>query len=456
MNIIRRRFLGQVSVLSAMSSTTSFSLINALAQAAPGEDYKALVCVFLYGGNDGNNMIVPIEAGEYASYAIARAAQSDGGVSLPLADLLPLAPATASARYGLHPSLGDLKTLWDQSALGVLFNVGTLVAPISKAQYQSGPRPLSLFSHSDQQAQWQAAIADAPSRTGWGGRLADRLLAGNVSATLPPLISVAGNSLFATGDSTFPLSVPASGNFGLNGFNSSASSQARLAALKQILADGGSGKITSATGAAFNQAIDHSNIIGPTLKSTTSTVQPLFATLTTPIAQQLLQVAKIIEARANFGVKRQIFFVSLSGFDTHSGQIATQATLLSQLGTALRAFYDATVQLDVANQVTSFTLSDFGRTLKPSSGGGSDHAWGNHHFVIGGAVKGRNTYGAFPTLALAGPDDISNEGRWLPTTAVDQYAGTLASWLGLSGEDLNFALPNLGRFSTSNIGFMNV
>jgi uncharacterized protein (DUF1501 family) len=454
MNILRRRFLGQVGALSALSNATSLSFINTLAQAAPGEDYKALVCIFLYGGNDGNNMIVPIEATEYASYAASRAAQLDGGIALPLADLLPLISAAGSARFGLHPSLIDLQALWNQEALAVLFNVGSLVEPISKAQYQSGPRPFSLFSHSDQQAQWQAAIADMPSRTGWGGRIADGLLARNVGATIPPLISIAGNSLFATGNTTFPLSVPASRNFGLSGFNSSAPAQARLAALKQILADG-AGKIAVATGAAFNQAIDQSNVIGPTLKNTSSAVQPLFATLTTPIAQQLLQVAKIIEARTTFGVKRQIFFVSLGGFDTHSGQIAIQANLLSQLGAALKAFYDATVQLGVADQVTSFTLSDFGRTLKPSSGGGSDHAWGNHHIVLGGAVKGRNTYGTFPTLALAGPDDISNEGRWLPTTAVDQYAATLATWFGLGADELSVALPNLGRFAATNLGFMN-
>jgi uncharacterized protein (DUF1501 family) len=190
------------------------------------------------------------------------------------------------------------------------------------------------------------------------------------------------------------------------------------------------------------------------LKNAASSIQTLFDPLTSGIAKQLLQVAKIIEARNTLALKRQIFFVSLGGFDTHSNEIAVQSDLLGQLGQALKAFYDATVKLGVASQVTTFTLSDFGRTLKPASGAGSDHAWGSHHFILGGAVKGRTLAGTFPTLALAGPDDVSKEGRWLPTTAVDQYAATLATWFGLSGEDLAFVLPNVSRFAGADLGFM--
>ena len=457
MNILRRQFLTQLTALSTTASMSSLSLMNALAQAAPGEDYKALVCVFLFGGNDGNNTIIPVEASEYAAYAGARGAQADGGVAIPQAELVALTPATGSVRFGLNPALADLQALWNDGALAALFNVGTLVEPITKAQYLSGPKPESLFSHSDQQSQWQASLSSAPSRTGWGGRLADRLASTNTTAQIPLLISVAGNNLFATGETSQPLAVPASGNFALAGFNNSPAAQARLAALQQIITDPtASGNIALATGKQFQQAIAHSTVIGPILKSTTSAIQPLFDTQTSGIAKQLLQVAKVIEARVSLGVKRQIFFVSLGGFDTHSGQIATQTKLLSELGGALKTFYAATQQLHVANQVTTFTLSDFGRTLKPSSGGGSDHAWGNHHFILGGAVKGRQTYGTFPTHALDGPDDVSKEGRWLPTTSVDQYAATLATWFGLPPEDLSLVLPNIGRFDATKPNFMTI
>jgi uncharacterized protein (DUF1501 family) len=266
--------------------------------------------------------------------------------------------------------------------------------------------------------------------------------------------SIAGTNLFISGQAANPLALPASGGIGLQGFNSGAQSSARLAALQQLLAlDTGNTYVKGAS-AITSQAISLSGIVTPILSSTTSTVSSFFAGQTSSIAQQLQQVAKLIEARAQTGLRRQVFFVSLGGFDTHSNELNTLSTLFGQLSPALKSFYDATVQLGVSNQVTTFSLSDFGRTFQPASGGGSDHAWGNHHFVMGGAVKGGDLYGRYPTLVLAGPDDAEKEGRWIPTTAVDQYGATLARWFGVADADMAQVFPNLASFGNPNLGFL--
>ncbi len=300
-------------------------------------------------------------------------------------------------------------------------------------------RPDNLFSHADQQNEWQSSVASGSSRSGWGGRVADQLTAQNGS--FPVVTSIAGASLFIAGESSSPLALPASGTFSLEGFGTGAAAVARRNALLAILgADRGNGYVKAA-GDITSQAIALSSLVNPILSSTTSAIQPLFANAGSTIGQQLLQVAKLIEARALTGARRQVFFVSLGGFDTHNNELATLTTLLGQLSPALRAFYDATVQLGVANQVTTFTLSDFGRTFQPASGAGTDHAWGNHHVVMGGAVRGGDIYGRYPTLALGGPDDAESEGRWIPTTSVDQYGATLAR-------------PNLARFPAADLGFL--
>jgi uncharacterized protein (DUF1501 family) len=331
--------------------------------------------------------------------------------------------------------------------------VGTLNRPTTRANYASA-RPDNLYSHSDQQSQWQSAVSEGPSNTGWGGRLADRLAPLNAASGFPVVTSIAGTNLFVSGQSTSPLALASSGGLALAGFDGSAASNARLAALQAILAADRDNAYVAAASDISARALSLSSIVNPILTSTTSQVATLFAGQNSSVAQQLLQVAKLIEARAQTGARRQVFFVSLGGFDTHTNELATLTTLLGQLAPALRAFHDATNMLGVSNQVTAFTLSDFGRTFMPASGAGSDHAWGNHHLILGGAVRGGTLYGRYPELVRGGPDDADTEGRWIPTTAVDQYGATLARWFGASASDLSAIFPNLGRFATPDLGFL--
>ena len=450
----RRALLRHLAALSAFGLASRLDLLRLVADASAqvADDYKALVCVFLFGGNDGNNTLVPLDSAGYGQYAAARPAAS--GINLAQASLLPIQPANVGTPFGLHPSLSDLQTLFNQSRLAILANIGTLLQPTTQAQYAAGLRPLSLYSHADQQAQWQSAISDTASGTGWGGRIADRVAALNAASGFPVVTSLDGAVLFTTGSAAIPLSIPATGSFALTGYNAGAVAGARMNAVQQLLAQSSGNALVGGAGAIGAQALDLSATVNPILASTNSTIAPLFANLASGTGSQLLQVAKLIEARAATGAKRQIFFVQLGSFDTHGDQLNRQQNLFDELAPALKAFYDATVALGVASQVTTFTLSDFGRTLQPASGGGTDHAWGSHHFVIGGAVQGGRIYGRYPQLVAGGPDDAENEGRWLPYYSVDQYGATLARWFGVADADLVTVFPNLGNFASSDIGFM--
>lgn len=454
MKTTRRGFLLKAGALTSGGLAARLAPIAALglaagahAQSAP--DYKALVCVFLYGGVDGNNLVIPGDSAGYAQYASVRPESS--GVNITQAEMLAIQPAGSAAAYGLHPGLSEIHPLFAQGRMAILANVGPLNEPTTKANYLAA-RPDNLFSHSDQQNQWQSAVSDGTSRSGWGGRIADAMASSN--AAFPVITSIAGASLFIAGNATSALALPQSGALTLQGFNNSAAANARRVAMEAILAADRDNAYVKAAGDITSQALALASIVNPILSSTTSTVAPLFAGQTGSIAQQLLQVAKLIEARSQTGARRQVFFVSLGGFDTHSNELAVMTTLLGQLSPALRAFHDATVQLGVSRQVTTFTLSDFGRTFQPASGAGTDHGWGNHHFIIGGAVRGGEVFGRYPTLQRAGPDDADTAGRWIPTTSVEQYGATLARWFGVPEASLAGVFPNLSRFASSDLGFL--
>ena len=450
----RREFLRRASALSTAGLARSLLPVSlagfaraAQAQAA-ANDYKALVCIFLFGGVDGNNLVIPLDAAGYGQYAATRPENS--GINIAQSQLLAIQPA-GTPMYGLHPDLAPMHPLFAQKKLAILANVGPLNEPTTKADFNA-KRPDNLFSHSDQQGQWQSAVSSGPSSTGWGGRIADAVAAQN--AGFPIVTSIAGTNLFSTGIATSPLALPSSGGLALQGFTHGPESNARLAAMQAILAADRDNAYVKYASGITGRALSLSSVVNPILTAPDSTIAPLFAGQNSPIAQQLLQAAKLIEARAQTGARRQLFFVSLGSFDTHSNELVTLGSLLGQLAPAVRSFYDATGQLGVADQVTTFTLSDFGRTFQPASGAGTDHAWGNHHFILGGAVRGGEMFGRYPTLVRGGPDDAGDEGRWIPTTSVDQYGATLARWFGVSPGDVAAIFPNLSRFPASDLGFL--
>jgi len=466
----RREFIGKscraLTMTAIATQMSHFGLVSALAQKKAkkenaGDDYKALVCVFLNGGSDSNNMVVPKHNAGYAEYSAARSAQ---GLAIPQADLLSMMPPSLGLEFGLHPRLAELHQLWGQNKLAVISNVGTLVQPLTKAQYLSGaPRPDQLFSHSDQVAQFRTAISNNTSTTGWGGRLADRTGVINGGAAIPMITSVAGVTVFSNGVTTSPLIVEPSPTplnlvLTLNGFGTTSDELARKTGMQRIRGEDLDKTLVQSTAFLTQQAVNVSEQL-----STDPTLTVTFPNTT--LGNQLRQVAKIMKFRTPLNMSRQIFFVQLPGFDTHSGQIIGQGNLFMQLSQALKAFYDETVAQGVSGQVTTFTMSDFNRTLNPAGAGGNvgtDHAWAGHHLVMGDSVAGGNFYGRptangsiFPTLVNSGPDDVSNRGRFVPTVSVDMYAATMARWFGLTDEEMSLVFPFINNFPTSNLGFMN-
>ena len=424
-----------------------FGLLPCLAQAAG--DYKALVCVFLFGGNDSNNTVIPMDDASYKAYVAAR-----GALGLAQTALTPAAASVSGAPHSFHGKLTELAGLFTSRNLAVVANMGSLVMPVTRAQYQAHntPVPLNLFSHSDQQAQWQTAVAQGQSPTGWAGRVADYVAAqGMNSSSFPTFLSVAGNSLEGTGAQTQPVTIAPGQTLALSGFSTSAVNQARLKAFNTVL--------STPSGVALVQAakdtLAHGVSDAAALNSALAGAAALKTTFpTTSIGSQLSQVAKIIAVRQQLGMSRQIFFCSLGGFDTHTNQISTHDSLYPQLSPALAAFYAATQELGVAESVTTFTESDFSRTFQATSGGGSDHAWGGNQLVLGGAVRGGEVYGKFPAFQLGGPDDADTRGRWIPTTSIDQYGATLCSWFGIPDSALAAVFPNLNNFATKKLGFL--
>src|SRR6478752_5880016 len=334
--ISRRAFLRQLGALSALGLASRLDLIRFAAEASAQTqpDYKALVCVFLFGGNDGNNTVIPLDAAGYGQYAAIRPATS--GINLPQASLLPIQPNDSASPFGLHPSLPDLQTLFNQNRMAILANVGTLLQPTTQAQYAAGLRPLSLYSHADQQAQWQSAVSSAASGTGWGGRIADKVAPMNAASGFPVVTSLDGAVLFTSGASAIPLSIPVTGSFALSGYSGSTAAAARMNAVRQLLAQASGNALVDGASDIGAQALDLSATVNPILANANSTIAPLFTNLNTSTANQLYQVAKLIEARAATGAARQIFFVQLGSFYTHGDQLNRQQNLFEELSPALK------------------------------------------------------------------------------------------------------------------------
>ena len=448
----RRTFLRNSLCASAGATLTFDQLCRTAAAAQVGDDYKALVCVFLDGGNDGDNMLIARGASEYANYAKGR-----GGLAVARDRLLPITPTVTDGReWGMHPSLPEMATHFAQKKLAILNNVGPLVAPITRAEYlaQSVPVPPQLFSHSDQSLVWQTSLPDQDSQTGWGGRIADLMQSLNtnakISLAISPTISIDNDAPFLAGSKSVPYQLSTEGSLSLNQYDDSANADPVSQAVREMLLLDHTNLFEGAYRDLTKRAIEHDLKLRGALQSAPPLVTEFPAT---DLGKQLRMAARMIAVRQAFGVKRQIFFCQLSAFDTHVAQLGTHDGLLEQVSKAMNAFYQATVALGVVTQVTTFTASDFGRTWH-FNGSGSDHGWGNHHLILGGAVKGGNLYGRIPVQVEEGPDD-SGGGRWIPTTAVDEYAATLALWFGVSVSDLPLVVPNLGRFAKQNLGFMN-
>jgi uncharacterized protein (DUF1501 family) len=488
--------LGMVSLATQMHH---LGMVSAMAQKTidspkvddGGASYKALVLLFWAGGNDGNNMVIPNHSdatiSNYDAYAATRSAQ---GLALPQASLLPITvPRLGNLTYGLHPTLGPLTQngttivnngiheLWGQGKLAIVTNVGTLVRPLTKAQYQSSQfqKPYQLFSHSDQVNQAQTSVSNTQAFTGWGGRVSDRMTSTNNPTGLIPMVtSIAGAQLFTAGQSTLPLAIadantPLANVLNPAGFgtNPTGSTLARLQAFNALRTQDLSSNYIAAASHVTDLAMQANAAL-----ATAQDVTTLFPN--TSIGRQLKQVARLIKDRMDLNINRQVFYVQIGGFDTHTTQITGQTNLFTQVSQAMRSFWDEMVVQQMQNDVTLFTLSDFGRTMNPTgtpADVGSDHAWGNHMFVMGGSVLGGDFYGSlrpdgtgtyFPTISLGGADDTDSgtapRGRWIPTTSVDQYAATLARWFGLPQDapTLQSVFPNLANFpgTFSQLGFL--
>ena len=493
-SVSRREFIRQAACAAvgtlAMSTTIrDLRFMNAAVAQSNISDYKALVCIFLSGGNDSNNLIVPTITSEYDNYAAIRTPV----LAIPQGALLPITPLNSDGHeYGFHPCCSQLQSLFGAGKLAVLFNTGTLVYPLTRAQYNSFPskRPPQLFSHADQVTQWQTSVPDQPALTGWGGRCADLLEAVQPGAPVSLSITLAGANTFEVGASVSQYSVSTSGAISLSNVSGT-----RLQALTNILGVPYPNLQSQAYAEVANHAINTGALLNTAINATAdpSSTQQYWTTpfpgsgsfqVTTPtsgakfnssLGPQLKMIARLIEAghraaaSGGFGMKRQIFFCQVGGYDLHAAQTDVAAggsvlngahsNLLAELSQCLNAFQSAMDQIGTlhgdptfAQRVTAFTCSDFGRTF-PANGQGSDHGWGSHHLILGGAVKGQRTYGAFPALTVGGPDDVST-GRWIPSTACDQYFATLATWFGVDSGNLSTVFPNLGRFGSSNLGFL--
>lgn len=461
MEISRRAFMSRASALSVAGAATPFIMNLAAigeAAAATASDYKALVCVFMFGGNDYANTLVPYDNAQYSSYAAQRSGLAYSQASLAGTVLQPITPLPGGGQYALAPELGKLLPVFNAGKMAVMLNLGTLVQPTTKAQYQANSvrLPPKLLSHNDQQSYWQSSSPEGAT-SGWGGRIGDLLQAGNGTASLT-CINPSGNAVFLTGKAAIQYSVTSTGPIALNARNSLQGSTAAANLLQSLISSGGVHQFEALYGTIGKRALDLYAQVSTALGQApaTTTVFPTSADPQSSLGAQLQMVAKLMSVSSELGAKRQVFFVSTGRFDTHDALGTLHPTLMTNIADALRAFYDTTVELGISSQVTTFTGSDFGRALTTNTNG-SDHGWGSMHFVLGGAVNGQRFYGINPVLANGGPDDIG-QGRLIPTMAVDQYAATLANWFGVSAADLPTVVPNIANYAGSplgtNIGFV--
>lgn len=444
--LIDRRTL--LKTAGALAAATPFAPWQALAATAPSTDYRALVCLFMFGGNDANNMIVPSDAARYAQYARPRP-----NLALARDQLVALngSAAGASSGFGAHPAFAPLAPLFAGGQAAVLANVGPLMVPTTRTQYDNRavPLPTNLFSHSDQQNAWQSALVDAPARHGWGGRLLERLVAAGTTNRGYSAISLAGANLWEGGDRTLlPYRVSSSGQFGFD-FYDPAGKDPLSAAINSLLGEARSDPFEQTWLTMMGRSIDNQRVLTRALGS--SALKTVFPD--TGLGRQLQMAARLIGARDALGLKRQCFFCSVGGLDTHGDdQLQRQNEVFSEVAGAVAAFYAATVELGVARQATLFTGSDFGRTLA-SNGKGTDHGWGGHQWVVGGAVRGGRVLGRFQDLAIGGPDDVG-QGVWIPGTSVDQLGGELARWFGADTALVDEVFPRLGYFDRG-LGLMD-
>lgn len=449
----RRTFL-QLGASGAM--LLGLGKLDAARAAAAPTDYKALVCVFLFGGNDGHNLIVPLQAQQYAAYVAAR-----GAVALPQNQLLPISDGAQGA-FGLHYAMPELKTLYGKGKLALLANVGMLAQPTSYQQFNTPGfgLPTNLRSHSDQVVQMQTGVPTAGGSTGWGGRTLDLMeytYGYNSTTAFPVSVSMKSPALFCAGSIVRNVSLQPGNALDQNAMNlfPATAAQARATAQKQIAVTTHGNTVVDGANRVLADALE----LHPMLKAAAADIVFEKKFPTTTLGSQLAEIARMISLSSQVAVGRQVFFCSLGGFDTHAGQSYQQWVLLQELSQALDAFYAATSQLGVADKVTAFTLSDFGRTLQPS-GSGTDHGWGNHHMILGGAVQGGRLYGRFPlmtnyaNLNVSVDDYADSRGVLLPSTSLAQYGATLAQWFGADDDELDDIFPSLATFASPTLGFL--
>ena len=472
----RREFLHNTlcSTLACASSSalfTQFGMVNAALAAGcpaypPVTDYKALVCIFLLGGNDSFNLLIPSDSARFNTYIASRGHQADGGVGVEKTDLISITekhPLVAGQTYGVHPNLPEVADLFNAGNLAFVVNTGTLMQPTTKSQYNTSgyPLPPQLFSHADQQGQWQYGQPTENGIVGWGGLIADRLSVLNPGMKIPMSLSLGGQNRFQAGQTVQPYTLTSNGPTQLQNYNGNAGA-ARMSALTDLLNQTYADPLSRTYAATMRNSMDWYTNLSTALTGAADVSSYFPAPGTNPVADSLQEIAKIISVQSTLGAKRQIFFLSFGSFDTHDGQLDVdtgQPHLFSTISQAVNSFYNATKFLGQDKAVTTFTLSEFARTLN-SNGDGTDHAWGGIQFAVGGAVKGQTIYGApavsggvFPDQTLDGPDCLAR-GQMIPTVSSDQYAATLAAWLGVNSCDIATIFPYVQNFSTADLGFL--